>query len=567
MSTFMSTPDIPNQPSLFTRTLDECRELYVSSGKLCAYEYPALIAKKGDDYIQLMDDLHRALVLKVYFNVCEADREWSEAERFMAETLFHHLWGKRLTGEQLREAARKAAEDVSKLKWYSLIRPFDRIVPLRNRVGELETLVVRLANLVARADGQLRDQEAGVIKTIQAELQHHLRQIPIDESMQHDELNAASAAAIEKLKNDAGGIHDATRKVGPPSRGGPGKGDRGESKQRPLGSRRLLDEALAELDGLIGLERIKQEVRTLTNFLKVKKRREEAGLPDTDLSLHMVFTGNPGTGKTTVARILGRIFGAMGVLEKGHLVETDRSGLVAEYMGQTGPKTQAKINEALDGILFIDEAYSLVAEEGPDVYGDEAIQTLLKRAEDDRGRLVVILAGYPCEMDAMLKSNPGLSSRFNRVLHFDDYSPVELARIFACLCDKNHYKLSSGTRPKLMLGLTQLHKRRDQHFGNGRAVRNLFEQAIRRMANRIADIRDLTHDELVRLDAADIEFQNLPADFQFDATDDGPWRFQVVCPGCKATTKSRGSFLGQKVRCPKCQHDFTTEWGEPVATA
>jgi SpoVK/Ycf46/Vps4 family AAA+-type ATPase len=558
----LSAPDIPNQPSLFTRTLDECRELYVSSGKLCAHEYPHLISKKGDEYIQLMDDLHRALVLKVYFNVCEADREWSEAERYMAETLFQHLWGKRLTGEQLREAARKAAEDVSKLKWYSLIRPFDRIVPLRNRVGELETLVIRLANLVARADGQLRDQEAGVIKLIQAELQHHLRQIPIDEATQHEESSAASAAAIEKLKNDANDIYSATRKVGPPSRGGQKKSGKKAGQAQPD-----LQEALAELDALIGLERIKQEVRTLTNFLKVKKRREEAGLPETDMSLHMVFTGNPGTGKTTVARILGKIFGAMGILDKGHLVETDRSGLVAEYMGQTGPKTQAKINEALDGILFIDEAYSLVAAGGPDVFGDEAIQTLLKRAEDDRGRLVVILAGYPCEMDAMLKSNPGLSSRFNRVLHFDDYSPLELARIFASLCDKNHYKLSEGTRPKLMLGLNELHRMRDQHFGNGRAVRNLFEHAIRRMANRIADVRDLTQDELVRLAPADLEFAGLPVDFNQDAPDDGRWRFQVVCPGCKATTKSRGSFLGQKVRCPKCQHDFTADWGVPVATS
>jgi len=162
----MSAPEIPDQPSLFTRTLDECRELYVSSGELCSHEYPHLIAKPGERFIQLMDDLHRALVVKVYFSVCEADRKWSEAERYMAEVLFAHLWGKRLTGDNLRDAARKAAQDTTKLKWYSLIRPFDRIVPLRDRIGTLETLVMRLANLVARADGHLGEKEAAVIKSI-----------------------------------------------------------------------------------------------------------------------------------------------------------------------------------------------------------------------------------------------------------------------------------------------------------------------------------------------------------------------------------------------------------------
>src|SRR5438128_8094386 len=171
----------------------------------------------------------------------------------------------------------------------------------------------------------------------------------------------------------------------------------------------------------------------------------------------MVFTGNPGTGKTSVARILGKIFGAMGILAKGHLVETDRSGLVAEFAGQTGPKANAKIDEALDGVLFIDEAYSLVAHGGEDPYGEEAVQALLKRAEDDRHRLVVILAGYPEEMQTLLDSNPGLSSRFNRQLKFEDYSPLALAEIFGSLCHKDTYTLASGTRPKLMLGMTELY--------------------------------------------------------------------------------------------------------------
>jgi hypothetical protein len=549
----MSADQLSITLALLKRTLTECRDLYVSSGSLCALEYPHLIVGKGEDFVELMDDLHRGLVLKVYFIVSEADRIWSSAEREIAEVLFEHLWGKRLTGDELTAAARKSAADVPKLNLYSLIRPFDRIVPLRNRVGELETLVMRLANLVARADGQLADSEARVIKHLQSELHRHLRKVPIDEPTAHNEPNALSAQAIETLRTERDGISNRAN-------------SKSATTKKPAPPPKLpsLEESLAELDGLIGLELIKEEVRTLTNYLKLQQRRGKAGLPDADMSLHMVFTGNPGTGKTTVARIIGKIFGTMKILQKGHLVETDRSGLVAQFMGQTGPKTHAKVDEALDGVLFIDEAYSLVFQEGQDIYGQEAIQTLLKRAEDDRARLVVILAGYPDEIRELLKSNPGLSSRFNRILHFEDYTPLDMARIFAWLCDKNHYTLTPGARGKLMLGLTELHRRRDRHFGNGRTVRNLFEHAIRRMANRIAEIHDLSQDELMTIHSADIEFKDLPPEYKIDASDQGPWRFQVVCPRCSQICTARGSFLGQKVRCRKCQQEFQADWGEPI---
>jgi type VII secretion ATPase EccA len=325
----------------------------------------------------------------------------------------------------------------------------------------------------------------------------------------------------------------------------------------------LLEEAYAELDRLIGLDNIKLEVRTLANFIKVQKRREEAGLPIAQLSLHMVFNGNPGTGKTTVARIVGKIFGAMGVLKKGHLIETDRSGMVAEYAGQTGPKTNKKVDEALDGVLFIDEAYTLIASEGEDPFGHEAVQTLLKRMEDQRDRLVVILAGYPLEMRALLRSNPGLSSRFSRHLEFEDYTPLELAQIFGLMCGKSHYQLDGPARAKVMLGLTWLHERRDRHFGNGRTARNLFEHAIRRQANRIAVIEDLSVEQLAALLAEDIEFEKCPPEV-FARLDDPQLKFHLECPHCKHGKDVPAAFLGQAVRCPKCSQDFTAQWGVVV---
>ena len=264
-----------------------------------------------------------------------------------------------------------------------------------------------------------------------------------------------------------------------------------------------LEEVLGELDQLIGMKSVKTEVRKMAEFCQIARERENAGMKNAQLSYHCVFVGNPGTGKTTVARIMAKVFKALGILEKGHLVETDRSGLVAKYVGQTAAKTNEVIDSALGGVLFIDEAYTLVAG-GEKDYGHEAIATLLKRMEDDRDRLIVIVAGYPTEMKKFIDSNPGLSSRFTRYINFPDYTTAELADMFRMYAKKSHYKLSPEMDKYLNAAMAYLTKNRDRNFGNGRYVRNLFEKAVEHQAGRLVHQQDRTPEMLKTLELSDI---------------------------------------------------------------
>jgi len=278
-----------------------------------------------------------------------------------------------------------------------------------------------------------------------------------------------------------------------------------ERKQKKSSTleKKNLKAALKELNSLIALSDVKEEINTLVNFVKIQKQREDEGLKTADLSYHVVFTGNPGTGKTTVARLLAEIYRELGVLEKGHLIETDRSGLIAEYAGQTAVKVNKVVDQALDGVLFIDEAYALVGE-NQDNYGKEAVATLIKRIEDDRDRLVVILAGYSDEMKTFIDTNPGFQSRINRYIHFKDYKPAELMDIFKLFCKKAQYTLSSAAEEGIKQYLTDVFQQRDKNFGNGRTVRNTFEQTLENQANRLSKTSEINKDLLITLELEDV---------------------------------------------------------------
>lgn len=324
-------------------------------------------------------------------------------------------------------------------------------------------LLYRFASLIAKADKKISDKETSWLNKIMA--------LKVSEGVEDDIVPVDQTEEFTKKKNDL--------------------------------AKKQHSNAAKELEDLIGLTSVKAEITMLTNYIKVQKMRTEKGMKVTPVSLHCVFTGNPGTGKTTVARIVSKIYKDLGLLKKGHLVETDRSGLVAEYVGQTAVKTNKIIDSALDGILFIDEAYSLI-NGGDSDYGKEAIATLLKRMEDERERLVVILAGYTDDMRRFIDSNPGLQSRFNRYIEFADYSAEELYQMF-CLCTKKYeYTLAEDAQEVLKEIFEKAVTCKDKNFGNGRFVRNLFEKVVGHQANRLSAEADISAEMLAKIQVADI---------------------------------------------------------------
>ncbi len=317
--------------------------------------------------------------------------------------------------------------------------------------------------------------------------------VSLDEYTSRSEL-----AAIETFRSV---LVEAMKAVPVAAAGGNAPGAAGATAPVELPPERPLDELLGELDELIGLQAVKEEVRLVADLIQVQNLRKERGLKVVEASRHLVFVGNPGTGKSTVARLLAQIFRTLKVVDKGHLVETDRAGLVAGYVGQTAMKVTEVFDTADQGVLLIDEAYSLVRG-GDNDFGREAIDAVVKLVEDRRDRVVVIIAGYPDEMALLVDANPGLRSRFPKTIVFPDYADDELVAIFVQLATKSGYEVDEAAKGAVVAHFSGL--ARGRGFGNGRAARNLFEAALARHASRVVDITGPTDHDLVAFLPADI---------------------------------------------------------------
>ena len=383
--------------------------------------------------------------------------------------------------------------------FFARMRAWDKVAGTRlsRRFIDLVTLMTLL---FAAVDGAVSEAEAGFVNTCAATLSALCDRDGLQGEKAPLDVNDF---VTKKPKGEAPGP-EATA----PAPAGQAQGEekpREETQPAPS-----LEELLSELDGLCGLDKVKADVKSLINLVKVRRLRQEHGLPVPPMSLHLVFMGNPGTGKTTVARLLAQIYRAIGVLSKGQLVEVDRSGLVAGFVGQTAIKTGEVIQKALGGVLFIDEAYALAGQDSPNDFGREAIETLLKGMEDHRDNLIVIVAGYTELMDRFIHANPGLESRFNKYFYFEDYDGAQLMEIFRSMCGKNGYTLDDKAAEYAGTYFKELYEGRDENFGNARDVRNMFERAVARQADRVAALEHPGREELMALTTADLQEEDAP---------------------------------------------------------
>jgi hypothetical protein len=521
----------PDPVEAYVDVLQQTRRLYAeAAGRVARQRDGSLkLGIGGDDTpATRLDDLHRGLVLKVFLSVCSADRPWSLAERALSEALARHVAGERLDPRRQANLVRDAGPACVRLSWPVVVGPFAQNAALEDLRFQLEALVTRQAHLLARSDGRLDEAERVTLRRLGAHVADALTR-PAERSAP----GASPASGIGLL--------------GLPRAASGGPVDR---LARPLA------DIEASLESLVGLARVKAESRALINSFNLEARRRDAGLPGTRASRGLLFLGNPGTGKTTVAKLLAEAMHAVGELGMPQLVEVDAAALMDDSPARVAGKLAAKLDEAAGGMLEVTGAQRLVttgrAVDGP---GLSAVSALVDRmAADDAP--CVLLSGDTLGLESLLADHPRLAAVFTRRVLFDDYTPLELCQVFGRFLERGGYQVSPGGRLRVM-ALAQRASRRDGRLPlNARTAQRMFETAVQRMANRLSRESRIDGERLVTLVEEDFPGA--------DAAARAPLALRFWCPQCGHSRRAGVAVLGTTIGCERCKGRYAADWGDPA---
>ena len=525
-----------------TQAMRECRELYLA----CVPPSPGRLSSTSRRLAATQDRLHRGLLAKIYGTIAEADGRWMYEELRCAAALLEHV-GVSRPPELLEQNARQIGRQAARLDWPGLLRPFREIPALGGRIADLETLVMRIANLIAKSDGFVAPAETAALHAIQAEFRAMHPPAAEPSSFASSAPTADHpATADEDLEAELPWVGQVA-----PRRTRSGKADPGRLRQR----------CLHQLDALVGLRDVKREIHELADWAFLQHQRRQAGLTYESPDLRFIFVGRPGTGKSLTAWIMSELLAASGALRQGQLVEVSGFDLVSRQPKDAACLVKDKLREAIGGTLLVDHAAALLSADEAAVGQTLSIaqQNLVAHA----GRLAVVLADPSERLLAALDRHTDWRPLFHRHWHFADYGAGELGRIFQFHCDRGHYQVTRAAQIKLLLGFDwQLGHRADQ-FGWGHGVQRVFERAVQQLAGRIAGISPLTKQLLTTFYDVDIAISGTP-DNVFRGLADPQRTFTIHCPGCDSVNTVGPEYLGIRVACNRCRQQFVCAWGDPI---
>jgi tellurite resistance protein len=509
-----------------TQAMQECRELYLSGIS------PGSPSAALRQLASSQDRLHRGLLAKIYGSIAAADGRWTYEEQRCAAALLDHV-GVSRSPDQLEQTACQVARQAAKLDWPRLLRPFREMPSLRGRRADLETLAVRIANLIAKADGFVAPAETAALHAIQAELR-----------LPQQAAGAAAPATVE-FEADLPWIGD----VAPRRR---------KNAKAEIGKRR--DQCLAKLDALVGLREVKREIRELADWVFLQDQRRQAGLVHEPADLRFIFLGRPGSGKSLTAKVMSELLAASGALRRGQLVELNGFDLVSRQPKDAANVVKDTLREASGGTLLVDHAGALLS--AGEASAAAALRILQQNLVAHADRLAVVLADHSDRLLAMLDHHDQWRHLFRRHWQFAGYRAGELGRIFQFHCDRSRYQVTRPAQIKLLLGFDWQLRQNAEQFGNGHGVQRVFERAVHQLAGRIAGISPLTKELLTTFHDADVVFTEVPNDVYGDLADSRRM-FTIRCPGCDSVNVVGPEFLGIRVECNRCHHRFVCAWGEP----